>query len=164
MQRGRKPKPAHLKLITGNPGKRPIAKDDVPPLQRFPPAPEYMSDYAKEEWNRIGAELVALRILTTLDTTVLGCYCEAFSAWRTAVEGLRHWNSQVNRPGKALMLQTKNGNWQQIALLGSLNKSSDMAVKFAAELGMTPSARGRMATVLGGAPPVNKFTGLIGGV
>ena len=48
--RGRKPTPTHLKLVKGNPGKRPMnANEPVAVGDLFYP-PDWFNDEQKEEW------------------------------------------------------------------------------------------------------------------
>ena len=64
--RGRKPKPAHLKLIDGNPGKRAI---DPPPKTRpsKPTCPSWLPPAAKKAWRRIVPHLDDIGVLHKID-------------------------------------------------------------------------------------------------
>jgi P27 family predicted phage terminase small subunit len=161
--RGRKPKPTILKVIEGNPGKRDLPDDPVEPLSALPPAPENLSPVAKEVWQRIGQELFTLRILTSLDLEVFEPFCEAVATFRAARDELRRLAALPDiesKIGRHLMLRTKNGNWVQTPLIGTMNCASDKIRVLAAELGLTPSSRAR---VLGGSPAKqSKWQGLIG--
>jgi hypothetical protein len=53
MTRGRKPKPTHLKLIEGNPGKRPIRMGPERPATAMPEPPDHLNDDARTEWDRV---------------------------------------------------------------------------------------------------------------
>ena len=46
---GRKPKPTRLKIIQGNPGKRPLNKNEPQPERRLMRAPSHLSEEAKKE-------------------------------------------------------------------------------------------------------------------
>lgn len=46
---GRKPKPAHLKAVTGNPGKRATKKAPTPKQERCPRPPAHLKLGAKTE-------------------------------------------------------------------------------------------------------------------
>ena len=57
--------PTHLKLLRGNPGKRPIMPDPEPPIpEKLPEPPEFLRTDARDEWWRIVPELKALGLLT----------------------------------------------------------------------------------------------------
>jgi P27 family predicted phage terminase small subunit len=62
-----------------------------------------------------------------------------------------------------LMIKTSNGNAIQNPLVGTANKAASDVVRYAAEFGMTPSARVRLA-IGGGGAATSKWAGLIGGV
>ncbi len=48
----RKPTPTRLKLLGGNPGKRPLNLDEPQPEPTLPEPPAHLSDEAKAEWGR----------------------------------------------------------------------------------------------------------------
>ena len=54
---GRRPKPAALRLLQGNPGKRPISEDEPTPVEGWPDKPPKLGKVASEEWDRL-AELL----------------------------------------------------------------------------------------------------------
>src|SRR5690242_16494956 len=45
---GRKSKPTHLKMLQGNPGRRPLNKAEPTPSDELPEPPEWLPDGAKE--------------------------------------------------------------------------------------------------------------------
>jgi phage terminase small subunit len=65
--RGRRPKPTRLKLLTGNPGKRPFNDTEPRPEPVVPECPPELSELARREWDRLAPELAKLRIVTNLD-------------------------------------------------------------------------------------------------
>ena len=87
---GPRPTPTYLKLLRGNPGRRPINKNEpkpeIPAKQPAPPA--WLSAYALEEWQRLAPELWRINLLTKVDVAVFAMYCEAYARWRTAEEAL----------------------------------------------------------------------------
>ena len=60
------------------------------------------------------------------------------------------------------MIETSNGNAIQNPLVGTANKAASDVVRYAAEFGMTPSTRVRLAVDASGGG-ASKWTGLIGG-
>ena len=56
--RGRKPKPSHLKLVTGNPGKRAINTQEPAPEGILPAPPPELTAEARGEWDRVAGELM----------------------------------------------------------------------------------------------------------
>ena len=74
--RGRKPKPTRLKLIEGNPGRRPIRGDEPQPPASQPTCPAHLSPTAKAEWKRLAQSLNAIGLLTQVDRAALAAYCQ----------------------------------------------------------------------------------------
>lgn len=146
-QRGRKPKPTHLKLVTGNPGNRPLNKREPKPKRALPRPPGHLSDEALTEWRRVTPELMALGILTACDRSVLASYCQAYGRWVQAEDALAA--EAMVRGGPAVLaftVVTAKGNVIQNPLVGIANKAAADMVRYAAEFGMTPSARSRITT------------------
>ena len=133
--RGRKPKPTHLKIATGNPGRRPLNKDEPNPEQSTPTCPSHLDSSARTEWRRITKELSELNLLTEMDRSALAAYCQAYSRWVEAENGIKK---------SGLVVETTNGNVIQSPLVGIANTALDMMRKFLVEFGMTPSSRSRI--------------------
>ena len=85
--KGRKPKPTHLKLVTGNPGRRRVKIGPEPTAVAPLPPPE-LADDALTEWHRVAAELEPLGLLTVVDRAVLAAYCQAYGRWALAEQAL----------------------------------------------------------------------------
>jgi hypothetical protein len=67
--RGRKPIPTRLRLIRGNPSKRPILPEPEPTLPSVPPEPPpYLTGHGAGEWRRLAPGLHRLGLLSVLDT------------------------------------------------------------------------------------------------
>lgn len=141
--RGRKPKPTHLKLVTGNPGRRKLNAAEPMPESRLPKPPAFLSDEAKVEWGRVSEELYNLGILTGIDRAALAAYCQAYARWAQAEAAIGEMAKRDQLTG-GLMIKTTNGNAIQNPLVGTANKAAADMVRYAAEFGMTPSARSRI--------------------
>lgn len=88
---GRKPKPNHLKLITGNPGKRKLngrAPTPIAVTTQFALAPAWMTAKAKAAWPRVVGLLVHMGVATVSDELALEVLCEAYADWRSARDSL----------------------------------------------------------------------------
>jgi Phage terminase, small subunit len=79
--RGRPPKPTRMKVLTGNPGKRPLNKDEPRPDPVIPDCPPELSPAAQREWTRLVKELSSLNMVTRLDRAALATYCGAYALW-----------------------------------------------------------------------------------
>lgn len=139
--RGAKPTPTNIKLITGNPGNRPIPKNEPRPHSRKPTPPAHLNADAQEEWARIADELDALGILSGLDRAALAAYCQAYGRWAQAERALAKMSNQAD----GLIIKTQSGNMIQNPLVGVANKAMSDMMRYAAEFGMTPSARSRVS-------------------
>jgi P27 family predicted phage terminase small subunit len=87
---GRKPVPTALKLLRGNPGRRPIEADLEPqPEPVLPTCPRQLGTVAKREWRRIAPELHKLGLLTRIDRAALAAYCATYQQFIEAEVAIR---------------------------------------------------------------------------
>lgn len=154
---GRKPKPPALKVLEGNPGKRPINTAAPAPRRDLKAkAPVWLESEAKREWRRVAPELERLGLLSHLDQQALAQYCQAYARWREAEEvltlkGLTY--EYTNKSGAVNILARP-----EVGISVSAQKTMRA---ICAEFGMTPSSRGRM--VMPGAPEEDDLTRFLGG-
>ena len=71
---GRKPKPAAQKRREGNPGHRPI-RDGLDMTAGIPEKPDFLDEYAENEWDRVVPELVRQGIVGWAHTASLTAMC-----------------------------------------------------------------------------------------
>src|SRR5690606_26210093 len=103
--RGRKPTPTHLKVLRGNPGKRPLPANEPQPKPKAPPCPAHLDAEAKREWRRMVKELEPLGLLTKIDRAALAAYCQAWSRWVQAEEMIRKTGMIVKAPNTGFPIQ-----------------------------------------------------------
>ena len=60
-------KPTKLRILEGNPSKRPLPKNEPEPDPTMPECPDWLMDDAKEEWNRVAPELHRIGLRTVGD-------------------------------------------------------------------------------------------------
>ena len=137
MTRGRKPKPTRLKLITGNPGNRPLNEDEpkVEKKKGCPRAPRHMSDGAKEGWRKLAPMLHEAGLLSKVDELALEACCEAYGRWRQAQDQVREFGPLIKTPS-GIPIQSP---YLQIA-----NKAFEQMTRMLTEFGLTPSSRSRI--------------------
>lgn len=136
---GRKRTPTALKLINGNPGNRPLPSYEPTFKAGLPQPPDDLVDEtAVGEWNRVVELLHEAGVLTQVDMAVLLAYCQAFGRW---------WKAERELRLDTLTVMTEKGNTLQNPLIGIANTSMRDAIKFAAELGMTPASRSRVTAI-----------------
>src|SRR5262249_50272328 len=80
--RGPKPTPTALRVLRGNPGRRPLnaREPKAAPATLTPPA--WLKGLAVAEWQRIAPVLHRLGILTEVDDIALAAYCQTYARWR----------------------------------------------------------------------------------
>lgn len=113
------------------------------PEQEVPEAPDHLNADARAEWVRIADELSALGILTRLDRVALAAYCQAYGRWRQAEAALSRM-AERDATTDGLMIRTRSGNLIKNPLVGTANKAMADMMRYAAEFGLTPSARSRL--------------------
>jgi P27 family predicted phage terminase small subunit len=142
--RGRKPTPTHLKLVRGNPGKRRLNAAEPAPGRVLPAPPPELSRDARIEWDRVAGELHRIGVLSGIDRAALAAYCQAYGRWIVAERAIAKM-AERDQLTEGLMIKTTNGNAVQNPLVGTANKAMADMVRYAAEFGMTPSARSRIS-------------------
>ena len=148
-RRGPKPTPtAQLKLVGSRlPDRR---RDEPQPEPGAPQQPKKLSDEAKAEWKRIVPELLRVGVLAKVDRAVLIGYCESWAMFTDAQQ-------MVHDQG--IIQTSKEGVDRPAAHVRVLNESRAAFLKFAQELGLSPSARVRLTSkVSPDADPLGAFT------
>lgn len=138
--RGRKPKPSHLKLVTGNPGRRPLNKAEPKAARSRPSAPAHMSDKARETWGYVSALLDDMGVLTKVDALALELLCEAYADFLAAANELKAQGSDYYET----MSQTGSTMYRAHPALAKKQDADRRIRGWLAEFGMTPSARSRV--------------------
>ena len=135
---GGKPVPTRLKILRGNPGKRPLNDQEPIPEKpaKVPRAPRHLRDAAKKEWRRIAPILLDLGILTEIDTVALAAYCEAYASWVDASTSLAKTGT--------IIVAKDTGIVKANPLVNITSKFYDQMRAMLAEFGMTPSSRSRV--------------------
>jgi P27 family predicted phage terminase small subunit len=141
MPPGRRPKPTSQRILEGNPGKRPINKNE-PQFFGVPSCPKHLNKGAKAEWKRISVELTGSGLLTNNDRAALAAYCAAYSRWAEAEENIAT-DGMVIMVGKSEKTG-KPGYPIQNPYVGIANTALDQMRKWSVEFGFTPSARSRI--------------------
>ena len=155
------PVPFPLKVLRGNPGKRPMKPEPQPEIAAdVPEPPPFITGYAADEWWRTAPELHRLGLLTRVDVPALAAYCHAFGQWRMAAESLA--KMQANDPiMNGMIIWTKYGDAAVNPLVSIARKHAGDVIRYASEFGLTPVARTRLAAGGCGPPMPGKFDGLL---
>jgi P27 family predicted phage terminase small subunit len=151
--RGRKPKPAALKIAAGNPGKRPIVSGPKA-LKGRPVPPAHLTGEALAEWRRVVADLVRMGVLGRENRVSLAIYCQN---WARMVEAERH----VAEHG-LMVAAPRTGVPMHNPYLSIAKASAATCSRIAAEFGLTPSSRQRVGAVAAKAAPATGWDALGG--
>jgi P27 family predicted phage terminase small subunit len=135
--RGRKPTPTALKLLRGNPGRRPINPNEPkPPAGRLTP-PTWLTGAAATKWRRLAPELLKHGLFSTADRDALAVYCQTFAQWREA-------EAEIKKHG--MVVKGRDGGPVTSPYVGIRDRARVYLLRWWEQFGMTPSARVRVAT------------------
>ena len=138
---GRRPTPSHLKLVTGNPGKRALNKAEPQPRRELPSPPAHVSAQARLAWGRLCTLLDRMGVLTEADAFALERLAELYA-------DIVDLSAAVAAEGRTYESATESGGTivrprPEVAML------SDADRRFRAyliEFGLTPAARSKVKT------------------
>lgn len=134
---GRRPLPTQLKVLRGNPGKRALNGDEPRHADASIVPPEYLSEYAREEWQRLAPQLSRLGMLTVADVSTFAALCEAVANFRSASEELQEHGGHT--------LTTEKGMIRHPASIVQRDAQIQMR-GFSSLFGLSPSDRTRLVT------------------
>lgn len=138
---GRRPTPTALKVVNGNPGKRPLPDVQAAGyVVAIPPAPPHLGEKAKSLWDRITPDLELACLISPLYMTSLATYCDAWEDYVNARE-------QIAKPeadGGGWMVKTPNDYKVQSPWVALMKGAFDRLTRMEIEFGFTPSARARV--------------------
>ena len=142
MSRGTRPTPTALKVLHGNPGRRPLNGDEPQFKAGLPDKPAWFDTYASEEWDRIVSNVNGQRILTKADLGILVATCLCY-------EQMRETLAIIKTLGRSYVVEDMGGNKHY--------KARPECVRFETaqreyralliELGLTPASRSKVKTL-----------------
>ena len=128
MTRGRRPPPTYLRLLQGNPQRRPINTNEPQPEipAEFPEPPPQIDGYARDEWYRIGPELHRMRLLPGFiivgaercGTTSMFAVLRQHPAVFNAEDASKYWDPIPGVQCKNLFLRNKKGDRHYLVVVG----------------------------------------------
>ncbi len=136
MRPGTRPKATRLKLLSGNPGKRPLNEREPQPtlVASLPKPPSHLSPAGREEWLRVGSLLLRTRVLTEADLTALSAYATFYGRWMAA-------ECEIKRKGILVPAAPRSKFRVQNPMLSVANKAFQQMAQLLGEFGLTPSSR-----------------------
>lgn len=140
--------PTHLRLVRGNPSKRPINKNEPQPPKGVPPVPKHFDKQGKYWFKRMAEELDAIGVISQLDTRALELLVEAYTEYR-------HHCETLDREGYTYAVYSDDdadeGKKREIRMIkphpAAMMKADAWKRLRAmlAEFGMTPSSRSKVS-------------------
>lgn len=121
-------KPRALKILEGNPGRRPI-EPEVPFKREPPEKPTDLSPDADLMWDEIVFHMQDVGLLKPVDGAALKMACETFARWQEAVR---------MRQTEGLLAMTSQGRGKAPWVAIEENASRDFR-SWCAEFGITPA-------------------------
>lgn len=134
-RRGPPPKPTKVNDLAGNPGKRKRNPREPAPAHGRPDCPGWLSDKAQAEWRLVVPQLEAAGLLAKIDRAALICYCQAVADVEFACAAIEEHGRTYVLPNATVAMRP------EVKLLAEASKRLRL---FAAEFGLSPSARSRI--------------------
>ncbi len=130
-------KPAALKRLAGNPGRRPIREDfDAGKLERVPSPPAWMGAETKAFYRRAGRDLVDLGLLARVDVPALIAMAVQWGRWVQA-------ERELTTRGPVIV--TAHGAQVVNPWLTVCNRAFDRFVALLSQFGGTPVSRTKLS-------------------
>ncbi len=132
---GPKPKATVIKLITGNPGRRPLNDREAKPLAQIPSPPDFLKGEALREWKRITVLLADVGLIAKLDRAIIAGYCKSWERWVDCEKMLETTGMIVRSP---------NGYPMYSPYLAAANKALEQLRQASEMIGLSGSSRSRI--------------------
>lgn len=154
-KRGPMAKPAELKVLEGNRGKRPMAVNldsTFRPEAGMPMVPKGLSPGARKVWKRLGAELLRYNLISVVYSDIFEELCETVAD----VKELRHsmrarqnlFRSQGKDPMEAFEVVSPNGLPMQHPRYQILKSERQMMLSLLAKFGLSPAEQANVTTAI----------------
>ena len=145
--KGRKPKPAEIHLLRGNPSKKDLSKAPPKSDQNIGEPPAHLTAQQKRDW-RLIVKNAPRGVLTAADKAPLLAWVVAYDTHREAMRGIQR---------EGLLTVGSTGSPVRHPYVAIQDKQAEIMIRASAELGFTPSARSRVAAAAASEPRANKF-------
>lgn len=142
---GRRPKPTHLKVVSGNPGKRALNKREPKPKRVIPSCPEHLSTASKVAWGKLCVLLDRMGVLTEADALALERLCDCYAEILECRELIERDGRTYSSTGTA----KRDGDEPQFLMKANpavaMLADADRRFKgYLVEFGLTPAARSKV--------------------
>lgn len=140
---GRRPQATRLKVMRGNPGKRPLNPHEPQPAPAddtfdIPPPEVSLDPLASAEWSRVVPILRTCGLASQAERSALIALCQQWS---------RYLEAQTKVRALGMILEKDDGLLVTNPYLGVADRALAHCHKLWQELGLTPSGRARLSVL-----------------
>ncbi|HDU8570086.1 TPA: phage terminase small subunit P27 family [Morganella morganii] len=130
--------PSHLRLVRGNPSKRPVNKKEPKPPSGVPPTPKHFTRQGKYWFKRIGEELDAMGVMSSMDAKALELLIEAYTEYRQHCDTL-------DEQGYTYTTESEGGTLIKAHPVAAMKANAWKRIRaMLGEFGMTPASRSKV--------------------
>ncbi|MGB4248536.1 MAG: phage terminase small subunit P27 family [Pseudohongiellaceae bacterium] len=140
MPKGRRPTPTFLRIVKGNPGRRPIPKDEPRPKRVIPSCPDYLSQSGQVAWGRLSVLLDRMGVLTEADAAALERLCDCYT-------DIMECRKLIARDGRTYKVTTMTSDTliKSNPAVNQLRAADAQFKSYLVEFGLTPAAKGKVS-------------------
>lgn len=133
----KKHQPTALKILAGNPGKRPLnaREPKVESRGTLDKPPAHVKGAARKLWVYL-LKTMPKGVLTGLDVVQLEMYCQAYASYHEACAEVEKHGQIVLSPEKGIPMQSP---WVSIR-----NKQAELMIKLGSSIGLDPASRAKI--------------------
>jgi phage terminase small subunit len=155
--RGTPPTPTKIRILNGNPSRRPLPANEPQFAQGIPPRPAGISAGARKQWDGLVAEMADAGVVRRVDGGALAMLCEDLAMLDTLRKGLAAQAREITLKAK-LKKQQISGNaltalsrtTEGRRTLTTIRELSGQIIVQRREFGLTPSSSTRVQALGGG--------------
>ena len=136
-KRGPKPTPTQLKILRGNPGCRPLNKNEPQPPAGGIVMPAHLGPVAQARWAELLPIVQAMRVMTDADVEALARYCDTYEWWLAV-------RAKLRAEGDTYPILNDGGEIKYIAQRPEVSIAHKLATQLRQleqDFGLNPSAR-----------------------
>lgn len=136
-KRGPRPTPTKLKILRGNPGCRPLNKNEPEPPSDGIVMPPHLGELARAKWRELLPMLQGVKVMTRADVEALSRYCDTWEWWLAT-------RAKLKAEGDTYPILNDKGEVKYVAQRPEVSIAHKLAVQLRQleqDFGLNPSAR-----------------------
>ena len=136
-KRGPRPQPTKLRILRGNPGKRPIKNSEPQPSSDGIVMPPHLGPVAVARWGELLPLLQSVKVMTRADVEALARYCDTYEWWLAT-------RAKLRAEGDTYPILNDGGQVKYIAQRPEVSIAHKLAQhlrQLEQDFGLNPSAR-----------------------